>query len=53
MMAAFSLLVWAGAIVSGRLLAYTCTHLLRGHQVLDKPSGNSLAGFQRRRWRTL
>ena len=28
MMAAFSLLVWAGAIVSGRLLAYTCTHLL-------------------------
>ena len=27
-MAALSLLVWAGAIVSGRLLAYTCKHLL-------------------------
>jgi len=27
-MAALSLLVWAVAIVSGRLLAYTCTHLL-------------------------
>jgi hypothetical protein len=27
-MAALSLIVWAGAIVSGRLLAYTCKHLL-------------------------
>jgi len=27
-MAALSLIVWAGAIVSGRLLAYTCTYLL-------------------------
>ena len=28
MIAAFSLLVWIGAIVSGRLLAYTCKYLL-------------------------
>jgi len=28
--AAFSLLVWAGAIVAGRLLAYTCKWLLAG-----------------------
>lgn len=28
LMAALSLLVWAGAIVSGRLLAYTCKYLL-------------------------
>jgi hypothetical protein len=27
-MAALSLLAWAGAITAGRLLAYTCTHLL-------------------------
>jgi hypothetical protein len=27
-MAALSLLSWAGAITAGRLLAYTCTHLL-------------------------
>jgi hypothetical protein len=27
-MAALSLIVWAGAIVSGRLLAYTCKYLL-------------------------
>jgi hypothetical protein len=27
-LAALSLLVWAGAIISGRLLAYTCTYLL-------------------------
>jgi hypothetical protein len=26
--AALSLIVWAGAIVSGRLLAYTCKYLL-------------------------
>jgi hypothetical protein len=28
MIAVFSLLVWAGAVVSGRLLAYTCRYLL-------------------------
>jgi hypothetical protein len=28
LMAALSLIVWAGAIVSGRLLAYTCKYLL-------------------------
>ena len=28
MFAVLSLLVWAGAIVSGRLLAYTCKYLL-------------------------
>jgi hypothetical protein len=30
LLALFSLLVWAGAIVSGRLLAYTCKYLLAG-----------------------
>jgi hypothetical protein len=28
LLAVLSLLLWAGAIVSGRLLAYTCRHLL-------------------------
>ncbi len=58
MMAAFSLLVWAGAIVSGRLLAYTCKHLLGDIKMLDETlrefarwlSTTALADFMTGQW---